>query len=104
MRTTLSDHVNVLVHEGMYANQEAVWQDAMRALLRSRPELRRRIALADYRQGNVSFARAAEMAGVDQESFKELLREAGIDRDIEPAGDALASEVAELMRLKHSAV
>jgi predicted HTH domain antitoxin len=104
MRTPLLDNVNVLVQEGIYENQEAVLQDAVRALLRSRPELCRRIALADYKQGKVSFARASEIAGVDQESFKELLREAGIDRYIEPAGDALESEVNQLMRLKHSAV
>ncbi|MCP4404512.1 MAG: UPF0175 family protein [bacterium] len=102
MTTTLLDNVDVLVQEGIYENQDAVFQDAIRALLRSKPELRSRIALADYRQGKVSLARASEIAGVDRESFKELLREAGIDRYIESAGDTLEREVEQLMSLKDS--
>ncbi len=39
MTTTFVDNVNVLVREGIYENQDAVFQDAMRALLRSKPEL-----------------------------------------------------------------
>ena len=104
MTRTLLDNVNVLVQEGMYENQEALFQDAIRTLLRSKPELRFRIALAEYKQGKVSLARASEIAGVDQESFKELLREAGIDRYIDPEGDILEHEVKQLMHLKNSSV
>ena len=102
MTRTLLDNVNVLVQEGIYENQEALFQDAVRALLRSKPELRCRIVLSDYKNDKVSLARASEIAGVDQESFKELLREAGIDRYIESAGDTLTHEVEQLMHLKNS--
>lgn len=58
--------------------------------------------LDQYQKGQISLARAAEMAGVDQETFKELLREAGIDRYIEPPGDTFDDEVEYLMRLRAS--
>jgi predicted HTH domain antitoxin len=63
--------------------------------------LETRMAIAQYKQGNVSLARASEIAGVDQEGFKELLREAGIDRYIESVGDRLPHEVEQLIRLKN---
>lgn len=100
-KATLLEDLNILVQEGLYEDQETLLQDALRALLRSKPELRSRLALARYKQGNISFARAAEIAGVDQESFKELLREAGIQYKVEPVGNAVKSEVEQLMRLRN---
>lgn len=44
----------------------------MRSLLRSKPELRGQLAIELYRQGKVSLSRAAEIGGVDMESFKAL--------------------------------
>ncbi len=99
--TTLLEDVNLLVQEGIYEDQTTLLQDAMRALLRSKPELRTRLALALYKQKKVSFARASEIAGVDQEGFKELLREAGIERRVEPIGPTLENEVEQLLRLRN---
>lgn len=100
-KTTLLEDVNLLVQEGIYEDQATLLQDALRALLRSKPELRIRLAVALYKQKKVSFARAAEIAGVDQESFKELLREAGIERRIEPIGKAIENEVEQLLHLRN---
>jgi predicted HTH domain antitoxin len=100
-KTTLLEDVNILVQEGIYEDQETLLQDAIRALLRSKPELRIRLAVALYKQKKVSFARAAEIAGVDQESFKELLQKAGIQYKVEPVGKAVRSEVDQLMRLRN---
>lgn len=74
----------------------------MQALLRSGPELRRQLAIELYRQEKVSLSRAAEMGGLDIESFQESLREAGIARLIPPLGSAVHDEVDVLMRIRQA--
>ncbi|GAK58493.1 hypothetical protein U27_05467 [Candidatus Vecturithrix granuli] len=97
---TLLEDMNLLIQEGVYRDRETLLQDAMRALLRSKPELRSQLALALYKRRNVTLARASEIAGVDQENFKELLREAGVSYRIEPVGEALEREVEQLLRFQ----
>ena len=99
---TLLDKLDVLVERGIYRDREALMKDAMRSLLRSKPELRGRLAIELYQQGGVSLSRAAEIGGLDIESFKELLREAGIVRSISPVGEAVWKEVEQLMRLREA--
>jgi predicted HTH domain antitoxin len=98
----LLDKLAVLVEHGIYKNQEALMQDALRALLRSKPALRGQLAIALYQQEEVSLARAAEISGLDIESFKELLREAGVTRRIPPAGEAVQHEVQRLMQTRET--
>jgi predicted HTH domain antitoxin len=97
---TVLDRLDVLIEQGIYRDRESLVEDAMRSLLRSKPELRRRLAIELYQQGEVSLSRAAEIGGLDIESFKELLREAGIVRSITPIGEAVQNEVEHLMRLR----
>ena len=94
--TTLLDAVTVLIERGVYKDRDALMQDALRALLRSKPELRGQLAVALYQRGDVSLTRAAEISGLDLESCKELLREAGVVRGIPPAGQAIRSRLAYL--------
>ena len=84
--TTLLDAVSVLIERGIYKDRDALLQDALRALLRSKPELRGQLAVALYQRGDVSLTRAAEISGLDIESCKELLREASVIRRIPSAG------------------
>jgi len=97
---TLLDQLDVLVERGIYKDREALMKDALRSLLRSRPELRERLAVELYRRGEVSLSRAAEIGGLDLENFKELLREAGVARRILPAGEAVRQEAEQLLRLR----
>ena len=92
MKATLLDELDVLVQRGIYRDKEALMDDAVRALLRSKPRLRRQLAVELYRQGKISLSRGAEIEGVDLESFKESLREAGVPRSVPPVGDALQDE------------
>jgi hypothetical protein len=64
-KTTLLEDVNLLIQEGIYEDQETLLQDAVRVLLRSKPELCIRVALALYKQEKVSLARASEIVRVD---------------------------------------
>ena len=100
--TTLLDAVTVLIERGVYKDRDALMQDALRALLRSKPELRGQLAVALYQRGDVSLTRAAEISGLDLESCKELLREAGVVSSIPPAGQEVQHEVRQLLRIREA--
>lgn len=78
--TELADDLDTLASLGGYDDSEAVLEDAIRSLLRRRPELRRSLAVEKYRTGEVSLNRAAELAGSSVEEFKSDLAERGISR------------------------
>jgi predicted HTH domain antitoxin len=65
---------------GGYENTDAVVAEAVRELLRQRPELRVSVAVEKYQSDEVSLNRAAELAGVSAEQFKDELAERGIGR------------------------
>lgn len=77
----VSEDVELLRKAGAYESDAAVIEDALRSLLRAKPELRTELAVEKYRTSRVSFNRAAEIAGLSSEEFKELLHERGITRD-----------------------
>ncbi len=99
---TILDELDVLVERGIYKDREELLRDAVRSLLRSKPELRGQLAIELYKRGKVSLSRGAEIGGVDIESFKELLREAGIIRTIPPAGGAIRNEVEQIIGLREA--
>jgi predicted HTH domain antitoxin len=99
---TLLDAVAVLIERGIYKDRDALVQDALRALLRSKPELRGQLAVALYQRGDVSLTRAAEISGLDIESCKELLSEAGVVRGIAPAGQEVQHETRQLLRTREA--
>ncbi|MGE0084889.1 MAG: UPF0175 family protein [Desulfococcaceae bacterium] len=66
------------VEANIYQNAEAVVQDALRHLLRSRPELKIQLAVYQYQKQNVSLEKAANLAGVSWLQMKDILTEQGI--------------------------
>lgn len=68
----------ILVDMGKYSSREELMEDALRALLRTKPELRMDLAIELYKKKEVSLSRAAEICGLNIEDFKELLKERGI--------------------------
>lgn len=79
--TDLAEDLDAIAAAGGYEDGDAVIADAVRELLRQRPELRLSLAVEKYRSGTVSLNRAAELAGVSTEAFKDELADRGIDRD-----------------------
>ena len=65
--------IDSLARMRSYGSREAVISDAVRALLVLKPGLKMEVALDLYKNGEVSLWRAAEMAGLSLEEFKELL-------------------------------
>jgi predicted HTH domain antitoxin len=96
------DELDILVERGIYKDREALLNDAMRSLLRSKPGLRVQLAMELYRRGKVSFSRASEIAGVDIENLKEHLQEAAISRGIPQIDGVIRDEVEELIHLRES--
>lgn len=71
-------HVQTLVKAQIYPNQESVIADALRHLLRARPELKIQLAIYRYETENISLAKAANLAGVSWAQMKDILLEKGI--------------------------
>ena len=78
MKMVLNELNEVLVSIGKYPNKEELIKDALRTLIRAKPELRRDVAVELYKKKKVSLSRAAEICGLNMEDFKELLKERGI--------------------------
>lgn len=70
--------VKDFVDAQLYGNEEEVVQDALRHLLRARPELRIQIAIYRYLHDELSLAKAASLAGVSWAQMKDILVEHGI--------------------------
>ena len=78
MKSLLDDLDELLVSMGKYPDKEEVMKDALRALLRAKPELKRDIAVRLYEKKAVSLSKAAEIYGSNMEDFKEFLKERGV--------------------------
>jgi predicted HTH domain antitoxin len=61
-----------------YKTRTALEEDAFRALLNFKPELKIEVAIELYVIEEISLSRAAEIAGVDVENFKGMLRARGL--------------------------
>ncbi len=90
--------VEDLVAPRLYSNPEAVIQDALRHLLRARPDLRIQLALHRYETEELSLAKAAALAGVSWAQMKEIL----VENDIQPrlGPETLAEAEAEVTVLR----
>ncbi|OYR73522.1 hypothetical protein DJ71_19670 [Halorubrum sp. E3] len=77
----LGADLDAIAAAGGYDDTDAVVEEAVRELLRRRPELRLSLAVEKYRTGAVSLNRGAELVGVSTESFKRELTDRGIDRE-----------------------
>ena len=75
--------LDAVIRAGVFRDQEHVFQEAVETLFTVRPHLRMEAAVEMFRSGEVSLLRAAEIAGLDFESFRRLLQDRGIPREIE---------------------
>lgn len=73
-----------LVEARLYDDEAAVIQDALRHLLRARPEARIQLAVHRYQTEELSLARAAELAGVSWAQMREILVEKGVSPKLGP--------------------
>ena len=69
--------IKYLIESGLYANQKESVRDALRSLLLRHPEYRIEVAVRAYEAGEVSLAKAGELAGLCYEEMRELLIQRG---------------------------
>lgn len=85
------------VAAGLYDSEKSVIEDAVRALLSEKPQLRLEIALYRYRTEDISLAKAAALAGVSWERMREILLSRGVQLRLGPETEAEAVEEARAM-------
>ena len=73
-----------LVRARIYASEAEVIHDALRHLLRARPDVKIRLAVHRYQSEDISLGRAAELAGVSWDQMREILLEKGIQPRLGP--------------------
>ena len=86
------------VHARLYSTEEEVIRDALRHLLRARPEARVELAVHRYQTEELSLAKAAELSGVSWSQMREILIEKGIPPRLGPETVEEADEEAQVLR------
>ncbi len=76
------EEINSLIRTKSYASKDEVISDALRALLVLKPGLKVEIAVDLYKTGRVSLWRAADIAGMSLEEFKEILASRSIKIEV----------------------
>src|SRR2546428_14017853 len=79
----VDQQLEAVVRAGLFRDRQHVVQEAMQTLFAVRPQLRTEAAIELFRSGEVSLLRAAEIAGMDFESFRSLLADRGIPWEVE---------------------
>ncbi|PXF58191.1 MAG: hypothetical protein C4B59_13665 [Candidatus Methanogaster sp.] len=74
----VKEGINSLVRAGYYENRDKLFDDAFRTMLEVRPALKTEMAIELYKGGRISLSRAAEIAGMSIEGFKNVLEQRGV--------------------------
>ena len=72
------DEIEAVVNAGYYSSKSDVVRDALRLLFESKKNLKISAAIDMFKRGKVTLGKAAEIAGIDTVSFKEILKDRGI--------------------------
>jgi predicted HTH domain antitoxin len=98
----LEDELGAVVHAGDYPSKEEAIRHALEVLLAANPSLRINTAVELFSREKVTLTRAAEIAGLEVETFKERLAECGVSRDIDEPPEAVRAG-ADLIRRRRTA-
>ncbi|CAG0950940.1 MAG: hypothetical protein MPEBLZ_02415 [Candidatus Methanoperedens nitroreducens] len=79
--TLIDKEISVIPSTGLYKSGDDFIRDAINTLLAARKDVRVAIASELYKQGEISFGKAVEIAQVDMEEMKEILHKKGIVRE-----------------------
>lgn len=90
--------VRDLVEANLYEDEDAVIQDALRCLLRSRTDLRVRLAVHRYKTEDISLGKAAHLAGVSWAQMRDILVERGVALRLGPETMEEARDEVEVLR------
>ena len=83
----------VMLRLGPWTTPDQLLSEALAALLAAHPILREQVAVELFRQQLVSLARAAELAGTDQWTFRDVLRTRNVPVVVEVPDTAVMDEI-----------
>lgn len=87
------------VQAKLYEREDDVLQDALRHLVRARPDYRLPLALYRYQNEELSLAKAATLAGVSWPQMREILIENGIEPRLGPETEQEIEEEIQVLDL-----
>ena len=97
MQQEVEKFMEALLQAHVFPDRVTLQREAFHALLMLRPELRIEGAVILYRQGEISFGRAAELCGLSQEELKQILAARGIFREVAPLEQEDFDQAAEAL-------
>ncbi len=99
----VDQELDAVIRAGMFRDREHAFREAVETMFTVRPHLRTEAGIEMFRSGAVSLLRAAEIAGVDFESFRRLLQDRGIPLEVECDERAHLDEaLADFLREPHA--
>jgi predicted HTH domain antitoxin len=98
----LEEEIHALVQAGGYRSKEEALVHALEALLAANPHLRINTAVELFREGVVTLSRAAEIAGVEVESFKEKLAEKEVPIRVDESPEEVLAGAETISRLREA--
>jgi len=91
---TIENEINALVKGGYFRSKDSFIEESVKYMLVSRGDLKINATVEMYRSGDVSLARAAEVAGMSIFEFKEVLKTRGITMVVEtPSKEEIDSQI-----------
>jgi predicted HTH domain antitoxin len=91
----VDQQLEAVVRPGLFRDRKHGIEEAMQTLFAVRPQLRTEAAVELFRCGEVSLLRAAEIAGLDFESFRRLLSDRGIAWEVDAEDSAVSDRAIE---------
>jgi len=98
----LEEELESVVKVGHYKSRNDLIRHALEVLLTANPALRMEVAVDLYRMGKITLARAAELAGLDRETFKTCLEDHGVSIWIDESVEDVHTGANLIHRLRKS--
>lgn len=100
VKSMMKDRVEAVIRSGVYADENELYNEAIRTLFEVKSDLKTIAAVELYKEEEVSLEKAAEIAGVNVVQFKEILSQKGITRWIGTDVEELERKTEELKKAK----
>jgi predicted HTH domain antitoxin len=84
--------LEVMLRLGHWTTPDQLLSEALEALLAAHPDLREQVAVELFQHQLVSLARAAELAGTDQWTFRDVLQRRNVSLVVEVPEPAMMDE------------